>query len=98
MLAVQPVLYELAGAPACGLVGTELMSATDAAAAGLQIGEPVSEDLTLDEMKSQFALWAVAKSPLFITADLRCCGVTFSLRPHVLAASSLRPIVRVSRA
>ena len=36
-----------------------------------QVGEPVSEDLTVDEMKSHFALWAIAKSPLFISADLR---------------------------
>lgn len=36
-----------------------------------QIGEPVSEDLTIDEMKSQMALWSISKSPLFISADLR---------------------------
>ena len=37
----------------------------------LQIGEPLSEELTMDEIRSHFALWAIAKSPLFISADLR---------------------------
>ena len=36
-----------------------------------QIGEPLSEELTMDEIRSHFALWAIAKSPLFISADLR---------------------------
>ena len=39
---------------------------------GVQVGEPVSEDLTLDEMRSHMALWSIAKSPLMISADLRC--------------------------
>ena len=38
----------------------------------LQIGEPLSEELTMDEIRSHFALWAIAKSPLFISTDLRC--------------------------
>ncbi|EIE26102.1 glycoside hydrolase [Coccomyxa subellipsoidea C-169] len=37
----------------------------------LAVGEPVSEDLTVEEMQSHFALWAIVKSPLFISADLR---------------------------
>ncbi|CAK0737181.1 hypothetical protein CVIRNUC_000868 [Coccomyxa viridis] len=37
----------------------------------LAIGEPLSEELTMDEIRSHFALWAIAKSPLFISADLR---------------------------
>ncbi len=41
---------------------------------GVQIGEPVSEDLTLDEMRSHMALWAIAKSPLMISADMRCAN------------------------
>ena len=39
---------------------------------GMQVGEPVSENLTPEEMQSHFALWAIAKSPLMISADLRC--------------------------
>ena len=31
----------------------------------------MSEDLTVEEMQSHFALWAIVKSPLFISADLR---------------------------
>ncbi len=38
----------------------------------MQIGEPLSEELTMDEIRSHFALWAIAKSPLFISTDLRC--------------------------
>lgn len=37
----------------------------------VQIGDPISEDLSEDEMRAQFALWAIAKSPLFMSADLR---------------------------
>ena len=43
---------------------------------GRQVGEPVSEDLTLDEMRSHMAIWAIAKSPLMISADLRCCSLS----------------------
>ena len=69
--------------------------ASQAASPGAQIGEPVSEDLTLDEMRSQMALWSIAKSPLIMSTDLRCtphskAGVRlFSPVPcHELATSA----------
>ena len=61
-----------------------LQGLIDCWACPLQIGEPVSEDLTIDEMKSHFALWAIAKSPLVISSDLRCGSQAHRWSPVVL--------------
>ena len=59
-----------------------------------QVGPPGGDKLSLDEAAAHFALWAIMKSPLVISADLRFAAtlkvasacVIANMRPNCMEA------------